>query len=189
MTTRVLDGEQGQRLFWEFPTHQLEVDPQTWTVRSMYMILENNQLSYDDMAPKIQPHVDTVSYYIVPNFPNRYVALPWYPLDPDDRALEGVSVADIQQRTPVWFNLRPGKTSGSGAGKKAAGFWVERDEELKNDWKTKSVQQQIKNMVWKRNIMRFGRIYEDDLGTWPSRTPFLVPTAPFSRSRSFSPQL
>lgn len=131
METLVMRGEESERAFWAFPTHHLEVDMATWSVTGMYLVLENNQLSYDDMAPKIQPHVDITGSFIIPRYGERYRPLEWYPLDPEDRALEGVPVAQIQQRTPVWFNLRPDKTSGSGAGKKAAAFWVERDEENK----------------------------------------------------------
>lgn len=163
MTTRIMDGED-DRKFWEFPTHQLEVNAQTNGVCGMYLILENNQLSYDDIAPKIEPHVDIASYHIIPTYgTERYVALDWYPLDPLDRALEGIHVSQIQQRTPVWFNLRPGKTSGSTAGKKAAGFWVERDEEDKNNYHTMEMGKQVRQMVGKRNRMRFGRIREDDV--------------------------
>lgn len=160
------DDAQHARLFWEFPTHQLEVDPATLMVTGMYMTLENNQLSYDDMSPKIQPHIDMASYYIVPTFgPTRYQALPWYPLDPEDPLLEGVNVANIQQRTPVWFNLRHGMyhTSGSSAENRAAGFWVESNEQEQEAYLEQSLDEQMSKAILKRNNMRFGRIYEDDL--------------------------
>lgn len=150
---------EGARVFLLFPTHQLELRDEGHHVKTIFVTLENNQLSYDDLdfRVKLEPRVDC---FTVPHGV-QFKTLTYIPLHPDDPLLENKTLAEIPQRTPTWFALRSfTDVSGSSFGKYCAGYWVGDDDDDKKD-RHKTVRQVVRDRIARANNMRFGRIHED----------------------------
>ncbi len=144
-----------ERTFLIFHMYQLEYNPVKEEVTRIYLTLENNRITFDDVDydPQIEPSTKCI-FEAPPSVTFHYRH--WIPLHPDDELFLNENIANVSQRTPMWFEkytTTSTTVSGSAVGKLACGYWVEENEQFVS----------FKERLRKQSNMRFGRLHEDDV--------------------------
>jgi hypothetical protein len=148
------------RHFMFFKTHQIELNEDEKSIKTIYVTIENNSLSFNDMDSRLQlePHLDV--FDAPPHV--KFNPLNYIPLHPDDPLLEEALIYKIAQRTPTWFALRGMEAttiSGTSLGKYTCGYWLTSTE----DNKAKTTMETVREQIRSANNMRFGRLNEDSI--------------------------